>query len=210
LIELLIVVAIIAILAAIAVPNFLEAQTRAKVSRVYTDMRSVNVAMEMYHVDNNRYMPALSRRDIDGQNETPTYLWGISLFIEWNNGTTAGNGDYLTTPIAYLSSIPKDPFLFMAGRQDRYASAVGAHIVQAGAWYFATNGYDFDQGGGQYFGQPGMTYRLAWFLGSPGPDIYWFSESPQGANVYDPTNGTISNGDIFYLNKHGFLGGGIN
>ncbi len=34
LIELLIVVAIIAILAAIAVPNFLEAQTRAKVSRV--------------------------------------------------------------------------------------------------------------------------------------------------------------------------------
>ncbi|MCL5269747.1 MAG: prepilin-type N-terminal cleavage/methylation domain-containing protein, partial [bacterium] len=34
LIELLIVVAIIAILAAIAVPNFLEAQVRAKVSRV--------------------------------------------------------------------------------------------------------------------------------------------------------------------------------
>lgn len=33
LIELLIVVAIIAILAAIAVPNFLEAQTRAKISR---------------------------------------------------------------------------------------------------------------------------------------------------------------------------------
>ena len=33
LIELLIVVAIIAILAAIAVPNFLEAQTRSKVSR---------------------------------------------------------------------------------------------------------------------------------------------------------------------------------
>lgn len=35
LIELLIVVAIIAILALIAVPNFLEAQTRAKVSRVF-------------------------------------------------------------------------------------------------------------------------------------------------------------------------------
>ena len=37
LIELLIVVAIIAILAAIAVPNFLEAQVRSKVSRVYSD-----------------------------------------------------------------------------------------------------------------------------------------------------------------------------
>lgn len=41
LIELLIVVAIIAILAAIAVPNFLEAQTRAKVSRVKSDMRTL-------------------------------------------------------------------------------------------------------------------------------------------------------------------------
>ena len=37
LIELLIVVAIIAILAAIAVPNFLEAQIRAKLSRVRVD-----------------------------------------------------------------------------------------------------------------------------------------------------------------------------
>jgi prepilin-type N-terminal cleavage/methylation domain-containing protein len=42
LIELLIVVAIIAILAAIAVPNFLEAQVRSKVSRVKSDMRSVD------------------------------------------------------------------------------------------------------------------------------------------------------------------------
>ena len=45
LIELLIVVAIIAILAAIAVPNFLEAQTRAKVSRNKADMRSCTTAL---------------------------------------------------------------------------------------------------------------------------------------------------------------------
>ena len=41
LIELLIVVAIIAILAAIAVPNFLEAQTRAKVSRTMADIHTL-------------------------------------------------------------------------------------------------------------------------------------------------------------------------
>jgi len=39
LIELLIVVAIIAILAAIAVPNFLDMQVRAKVARTMSDMR---------------------------------------------------------------------------------------------------------------------------------------------------------------------------
>src|SRR6059058_569753 len=55
LIELLIVVAIIAILAAIAVPNFLEAQTRAKVSRVRADARTVATAIESYAVDNNKY-----------------------------------------------------------------------------------------------------------------------------------------------------------
>lgn len=46
LIELLIVVAIIAILAAIALPNFLEAQVRAK-----SDMRSIDTAMQTYVLD---------------------------------------------------------------------------------------------------------------------------------------------------------------
>src|SRR6187551_2410615 len=57
LIELLIVVAIIAILAAIAVPNFLEAQTRSKVSRCKADMRSLATALEAYRVDYTTYMP---------------------------------------------------------------------------------------------------------------------------------------------------------
>lgn len=45
LIELLIVVAIIAILALIAVPNFLEAQIRSKVSRAKSDLRSIATAL---------------------------------------------------------------------------------------------------------------------------------------------------------------------
>ena len=53
LIELLIVVAIIAILAAIAVPNFLEAQTRSKNSRVMADMRSMATGVQSYLVDWN-------------------------------------------------------------------------------------------------------------------------------------------------------------
>src|SRR6186997_2434592 len=57
LIELLIVVAIIAILAAIAVPNFIEAQTRSKVSRTKADMRALATAIESYMTDYNRYPP---------------------------------------------------------------------------------------------------------------------------------------------------------
>jgi prepilin-type N-terminal cleavage/methylation domain-containing protein len=55
LIELLIVVAIIAILAAIAVPNFLEAQTRAKFARAKSDMRTIATALEGYRIDTNKY-----------------------------------------------------------------------------------------------------------------------------------------------------------
>jgi len=46
---------IIAILAAISVPNFLEAQIRSKVSRAQSDMRSLGTALEAYMVDNNAY-----------------------------------------------------------------------------------------------------------------------------------------------------------
>ena len=56
LIELLIVVAIIGILAAIAVPNFMNAQIRAKVARIESDFKSLATALEMYKMDNGRYI----------------------------------------------------------------------------------------------------------------------------------------------------------
>ncbi len=55
LIELLIVVAIIGILAAIAVPNFLNAQVRAKVARCKSDLRAIGTALEQYNLDNGYY-----------------------------------------------------------------------------------------------------------------------------------------------------------
>src|SRR5881394_2933651 len=85
LIELLVVVAVISILAAIAVPNFLEAQIRAKISRTKADMRTIATAMESYHVDNNHYPDTF-------------ILPRFERFIP------------LTTPIAYITSVPKDPF----------------------------------------------------------------------------------------------------
>jgi prepilin-type N-terminal cleavage/methylation domain-containing protein len=60
LIELLIVVAIIAILAAIAVPNFIEAQVRAKVSRTMEDLRVSGGALAMYRVDYNAFPHSFS------------------------------------------------------------------------------------------------------------------------------------------------------
>jgi prepilin-type N-terminal cleavage/methylation domain-containing protein len=55
--ELLIVITLIATLAAIGVPNFLEAQTRAKVARARADMATLMVAVEEYHRDHHAYPP---------------------------------------------------------------------------------------------------------------------------------------------------------
>ncbi|MCC5874875.1 MAG: prepilin-type N-terminal cleavage/methylation domain-containing protein [Candidatus Sumerlaeia bacterium] len=57
LLELLFVVATIAILAAIAVPNFLEAQVRSKVSRSLNDMAVIDGALRAYEADYRVYPP---------------------------------------------------------------------------------------------------------------------------------------------------------
>ncbi len=60
LIELLIVVAIIGIIAGIAIPNFLGARTKARVTRAFADMRALADALEMYYVDETTYPGALA------------------------------------------------------------------------------------------------------------------------------------------------------
>jgi type II secretion system protein G len=178
LIELLIVVAIIAILAAIAVPNFLEAQTRAKVSRVKSDFRSLGTALEAYRVDANNYPDP---RRVGGT---------VNLYtgLVW-----------LTTPVAYITSIPRDPFTI----QDKVGSDDWAYEYGAGVAGVAP-------------GDDTNAPNNIWLLESEGPDklddvvTYLFPwpgwTSPPGADlshptfidlVYDTTNGTRSQGSIF-------------
>jgi len=109
LIELLIVIAIITILALIAIPNFIEAQTRAAVSRVQADMRNTATAVESYFLDYNAYPYA-------------TYFWDHPVYI-WNSSTKITQGTTaicrgvalgtslmwftgLTTPLAYMTALP--------------------------------------------------------------------------------------------------------
>ena len=198
LIELLIVVAIIAILAAIAVPNFLEAQTRSKVSRSKADMRSMATGLESYQVDYNRYprdWKALNARGYPGTIDHDVALQS------------------LTTPVAYMTSIPNDPFTAKNNRdQDERRTF----------WYFRPlPDQNFP---GTNTGVPGA-YREAhrmgynWFLESYGPsrtrrvpgsnNQYTMVDVVVGTTdllVYDPTNGTISPGHIALTNK-GFYSG---
>jgi len=165
LIELLIVVAIIAILAAIAVPNFLEAQTRSKVSRVKADMRALATGIESYRIDTNKYPWPIHD------------YWGVP---------PVG----LTTPIGYLSSIPSDQF----GMDTSTYLGPNYMMVTKTYWrfYFGSNAWPL-----------GQTANYEWFLESKGPDRDLWSEPLNSREYndittqYDPTNGTISDGNIW-------------
>ena len=54
LVEIMIVVAIIALLAAIAVPGFLRARKRSQASRVINDLRLIDSAIDQYAIENNK------------------------------------------------------------------------------------------------------------------------------------------------------------
>jgi len=199
LIELLIVVAIIAILAAIAVPNFLEAQTRAKVSRVMADLRTLGVGIEMYAVDHNK-VPV----DYNSYSSYDPTLAGISPQPSGicNPGYSKGGvlHEGLTTPISYVSDCwLRDPFVsrqasYQVVSFDQQVYSYNALIDKLQGRpllsLYKTNSYR------DYYGD----YRL----GSIGPDNDWYSgkgETVGGSRVYDATNGTKSFGNIWRSQK---------
>lgn len=73
LIELLIVVAIIGIIAAIAIPNLLNAIDRGKQKRTMADLRSIGTAVESYAVDTNIYPTAADAATLAGVVQ-PVYI----------------------------------------------------------------------------------------------------------------------------------------
>ena len=54
LVEIMIVVAIIALLAAIAVPGFLRARKRSQASRILNDLRMIDSAIDQYSIETSR------------------------------------------------------------------------------------------------------------------------------------------------------------
>ena len=175
LIELLIVVAIIGILAAIAIPNFLQAQVRAKVSKAISDMRTLKVAAETYYIDVNLYPPQ-------------TFVFPTGYPSRW-----------FTTPIQYLRSVDlRDPFNetldpattdiliysyhVFAYRRGLYGPK---HDEVYGHYRIMSYGPDRDYWSPSY-GEPGWTWQNQHLL-------------------YDPSNGTVSDGNIYVCQKHSVL-----
>ncbi|MCC5875694.1 MAG: prepilin-type N-terminal cleavage/methylation domain-containing protein [Candidatus Sumerlaeia bacterium] len=216
LIELLIVVAIIAILAAIAVPNFMEAQTRAKVSRVKSDMRTTATGLEVYRVDNNDYPPGFGLT-VDPEDEWRFGLWLLSTPIAYVSSanfqdpmhprSVGGGQEHPTQSTLQYNAMHNDAptgrtgvilsaFLRFTGRQPQGTSVVphgpNGFRLSPGAksewWTLFSNGPD---GIGGFAGTyPGDDLEIR--IVKSDQDLGQFLDM-----VYDPTNGTVSQGNIW-------------
>lgn len=189
LVELVVIVAILGIMIAVAVPNFTRAEERAQVSRVRADLHMVAVALESYSADHGRYP-----------------LHGFPE--EWPEPGSTYDYDYasqvlsgvITTPVAYLSSLTamRDAYVpdYPPGtfsEQQNWEKTHYNYICFLSPWK------DYNLGA-QAFAQ--RIYGK-WRLVSAGPDRKHFGHPNGGYQSvsFDPTNGTASWGDIMWTEK---------
>ncbi|HSY49956.1 MAG TPA: type II secretion system protein GspG [Thermoanaerobaculia bacterium] len=81
----LVVIAIIGILAAIAIPNLLTATQKAKQKRTMADIRSLGVALESYNADNNEYPKGAAPVDLRDA-LVPKYIRAVPGVDGWGFG----------------------------------------------------------------------------------------------------------------------------
>ncbi len=197
LVELLVVVGIIGILAAIAAPNYQSAVVRSKVARFHADGRAVEYAVESYNAEFGSYpAPDLYPVNSDCDN--------------WENHPSDPYRGYLTrrltTPTTYLSKLPVDVFqnqtdegscfperkrppLFSNDRFNRDVWGTGSLRGNYTSWSWEALkliNVSFEQGDNP----------AVWMVFSPGPDLDRDTDMTEPVH-YDPTNGTVSSGDIY-------------
>lgn len=121
LIELMIVIAIIAILAAILVPNFIRARAQAHLTACESNLRQIATSLEMYSVDNRgHYPPTINLL-------TPNYLKTMPECPAAGSDTYTGMYDVTINPDTY-SYYCEGPFhqgLGIAPNYPQWVSATG-------------------------------------------------------------------------------------
>jgi general secretion pathway protein G len=134
LVEILIVVVILGILAAIVIPQFTQASTEAKTNSLCSDLQTLRSQIELYKVQHNDTVPTAA-----DFNDVMMYCTDIDGNIN-GAGTKVRDTTYEFGP--YLERIPENPFTNSSG--------VGAVVNKAAAGG-GTNGWDYVEATGEIY-----------------------------------------------------------
>jgi general secretion pathway protein G len=103
LVEILIVVVILGILAAIVIPQFAGASTEAKEARLLSDLQSVRSQIELYKIQHNDIQPGQATGSVSFVADMTTYT-----LVDGTPAVPQAPGDGVYGP--YLQQIPTNPW----------------------------------------------------------------------------------------------------
>ena len=121
LIEIMVVLVILGLLAAIVVPAVMDRPDQAREIRVAQDIRALESALKMYRLDNFGF---------------PSQSQGLEALLEQPSGAKNWRGPYIET-----TSLPKDPW----GNPYRYANP-GKHGKKIDVFTFGANNAEGGEG----------------------------------------------------------------
>ena len=123
LVEILIVVVILGILAAIVIPQFTEASTEAKTSSLCTDLQTMRSQIELYKIQHNDNLPGSGGA---------TFVQAMTGYTDITGAVVGAPGPNVYGP--YVQQIPTNPFNDLSAiRED--GAAAGAN---SDGWRFDT------------------------------------------------------------------------
>lgn len=129
LVEILIVVVILGILAAIVIPQFTEASTEAKLSSLCSDLQTVRSQIELYKVQHNDNVP-----EPEAGGATWTQMTQYTDVAGDAQATKDGTHKYGP----YLPQIPTNPFNQLATIAIEAGAAVACPADNTTGWWFNT------------------------------------------------------------------------
>ncbi|MGB2823083.1 MAG: prepilin-type N-terminal cleavage/methylation domain-containing protein [Phycisphaerae bacterium] len=125
LVEILIVVIILGILAAIVIPQFTEASNDARISAMVSDLQTVRSQVELYKIQH-----------LDDYPGTVNDVWTIGNFVTHLTSKTDMNGVAGGILGPYLQKFPTNPFNADATVRDATGASDPNTEVGANGWWF--------------------------------------------------------------------------
>jgi type II secretion system protein G len=144
LIELLIVVAIIGILAALLIPNALEAIQKAKQKGTMKDMNTISTAV-MDYVTDNGVAPICPNDQLATTDAVYTKLAGFYLKVfpindQWGNAFYLYNSAGVEDAVTGATDLQGDDYAVQSAGRDKTATAVAYDVSDPTTAYFSMTG----------------------------------------------------------------------